>query len=172
MTNPITAKNFGSKLGSWKRSATSMRSTAQALLEFGFDRYAENGDAGYLSRMVAAAREIKGLNASRMMAYVTAHANVRWNEEKGSFSKAKKKDEPVVQERAVSWYEFGKAEPTPRPLDVNKRLESMLKAVQDADEVKFSSKEAYDTLRKIRSELEALELQALELETAEERAAA
>lgn len=170
MTNqtPITAQNFANKLAGWKRSASSMRGGAQALLDFGFSQYVEHGDAGYLSRTVASALEIKGLNAKRMLQYVTAHANVRWNEQKGSFSKAKKKDAPEVQERTVPWYEFNKAPAAPRPMDVNARLEKLLEQIQEAETVKVSMKEARETLRKLQGELDTIELQALEAEEAEE----
>jgi hypothetical protein len=160
---PITAKNFGNKLSGWKRSAASMRGTAQELLDFGFAQYAEHGDAGYLSRMCHAAEEIKGLNAKRMMDYVLAHANVKWNKDKHSFSKAKKKDEPAVEERAVNWFEYGVAKSDePKAFDVNKRLESLLKGLRDAENLKVEIEGARELLAELGRELDNVELEILE----------
>lgn len=161
----VTTKNFSSKLSAWKRSATSMRGNAQEILDFGFTAYVEHGDAGYLSRMYTAASEIRGINAGRMFRYIVAHANVRWNEEKSSFAKSSKKDAASVEPRAVPWYEFEKPVAEARALDINKRIDSLIKQIGEAEKVKLSPKEAHELVSKLDALISKLE------ETSEEQAA-
>lgn len=72
----ITPKNFNDKLASWVKGASSMRQGCQDIIAFGMGMYVSHGDSGYLTRLYQSAVQVKGLNATRLSAYIKAHANV------------------------------------------------------------------------------------------------
>lgn len=138
MPAPITTKNFTAKLASWKTQAGSMRGNAQSILTFGMDHYQAHGDAGYLSRMYAAACTVKGINADKMRDWIRAHANVKLGRDKlgqPAFSKVTKKAAPETTPTAERglWWEYGKSpNPSPKTVDVGKRIESIAAAIDSA----------------------------------------
>ena len=172
-TTNITTKNFTTKLSAWSKSAGSMRQTAQEILEFGFEQYLEHGDAGYLSRLVAAAFETKGINANQMKKFVLAHANLSWSGDTKSFSKTKgKKGEPnpaVVTTHGV-WWEFEKpaSQAAKKPLDVNARLTRLVDAIDGAEEIKISVREARALVNKLLAVIETAERAELDQELIDE----
>jgi hypothetical protein len=152
-TTEITDKNFGTKLGDWKRSAGSMRQGLQDMVVFALSVYRDVGDAGYLSRLVVAANETKGVNGKLFLDFVRGHANVTWQHEKGSFRKSGGKGEPAsVTMPSTNWWEFDKPRNESdkgKTIDVNKRLASLLDAIEKADDIAVDHKTARELLHKI-----------------------
>jgi hypothetical protein len=173
-SSTITAKNFSTKLAAWKRSAGSLRDSAQAIIMFGFAAYRDHGDAGALSRMMAAAVDAKGVNAKRMDDYIRAHANVRWDDKSGAYRKAKKGAAAEVTAPDVPWYEFEKPAAGPRAYDINRALDAIRATIEKGDrDVKVSPIEARKLLDEIRSLVDTLETDAeiaSELQRADEAA--
>lgn len=161
MTTSITTKNFASKVSTWSKAAGSLRQSAQDILDFGFSQFVEHGDAGYLSRMVVAAMETKGVNAAQMRRYVSHHTNLVWNEEGKLFRKAKKGEAAHVEPVRGSWWEFEKAKgTTTKPFDVNGRLTKLVDAMEEAIELKISPKEARELIAKLTKLVEQAETDA------------
>jgi hypothetical protein len=101
-----------------------MRQGAQDLIIFGLDVYAAHGDAGYLSRLVAQAEQIKGISHSKIKAFITHHANVVWNKDTTSFKKMGK-GAAEVKPVAINWWETGKEQDPVKTLKIDSRLDSI-----------------------------------------------
>jgi hypothetical protein len=136
MHTTITNNNFSSRLNGFKRSAGNMRQTAQELINYGLIRYRDHGDSGDLSRVYAAAADVKGINAATIKTYILDHANVKLRRDKNKnpvFRKLEKGIPAEVSEPESNWWEYKRETVTDSTVHVAKRMESIIKAMTRAE---------------------------------------
>ncbi len=136
-----TVKNFSAQLKAITNSAITQRENAQSILEFGFERYKENGDTGYLTRTVQACVGVRSLNTEKMIGYVKSIANVKYVKSKDG-SKVFKKVKDQLPEAAgytlEKWFNF-EAEKTATVAKKSKldKAVDAINALDDKDRVKL-----------------------------------
>ncbi len=136
----ITVKNFSTKLSGVIKSASSMRDNLQALLLFAMDHYGVHKDTTYLTRCMAACVGVKALPTQKMKEYIQAHVNVTYREIEVKKGKDKGKKVRVFKMKgthpeftipSVPWYAFSKAGDVVTDLDVDARVTSFVKALEN-----------------------------------------
>ena len=132
----ITTKTFNASLASTIKSAKTMRTNAQLLIDFGFIQYKDTGDSGYLSRIVAACIGVKSLNTAKMIGYIESIANVKHAKSKDGSHVFKKtpKEEPTINDYCENWYEFETAETVQGDFDVAAKIAAIVKGASKASE--------------------------------------
>ena len=166
MSNAITTTNFSARLNGFSKSGTNMRKSAQEIIEFGFQRYLDTGDAGYLARLFGAAEKTKGINAKLILAYITDHANVKLSRNKDKspkFNKVEKGIDAEVRTPDTEWWNYQKSTTVDPTIYVAKRINSIANAMAKADE----AGKAVD-MTDIRSALNALQDQ-IDMRLAEDK---
>ena len=134
-----TAKNFSSQLKAITKSAITQRENAQSILEFGFERYKENGDTGYLTRTVQACIGVRSLDTQKMVGYVKSIANVKYVKSSDG-SKVFKKIKDQLPEAAgytlEKWFNFEveKTATTAKKSKLDKAVDA-INALDDKDRV-------------------------------------
>lgn len=141
----ITKANFNAKLASFKKSGLSIRDGAQELIIFGLAQYGEHGDAGFLTRVIATANEIKTLPSRTLKDYIKAHANLAYGKGPDQvlrFAKVSKSAPIEVTMPTVTWYEWegNSSNDAKADFNVTQQLKALMgrykKAVDEGKEIK------------------------------------
>lgn len=144
-TIAITTGNFNAKLASFKKSSLSIRDNAQELIVFGLNQYREHGDAGYLSRLIAAANEVKSLPSRTLKEYIKAHANLMYTKGPDKierFAKVSKSAPIEVTMPEVTWYnwEGNNTNQATADFNITQQLKALMgrykKAVEEGKQIK------------------------------------
>lgn len=125
----ITTKNFKSQLNSLVKSTTTQRDKLQALIEFGFDKFAENGDTTYLTMAMCAVMSVRSFRTETLKNYITDHCPLKFMKEKNAykFKKLKNAENKLLKEVTTVWYEHDKKGEAVPDIDVIMRAKNMLK---------------------------------------------
>jgi hypothetical protein len=105
----LSNKEFAAKITGLKRSASSIRTTVDVLLQSGFAQAKEHGNLGQLSKIMTVAVAERSINSLSIKDYIQAHANVKWTKNKdGDMVFAKdggKQDKLEVSIPTVAWFD-------------------------------------------------------------------
>lgn len=127
----ITKQNFKSQLNSLVKSTTTQRDKLQALIVFGLERFADNGDTTYLTMAMVAVMQVRSFRTETLKGYITDHAPLSFKKEKNTykFTKLKGYANELLKPIEGVWYERdNKGEATP-DIDVLVRTKNMIRAL-------------------------------------------
>ena len=135
-----TDKGFQSSLTKARESVESGFSLIQDCILYGLEKYRDNSaDSSYLSRAVAIAGEIKGMNANQVKAYIQEHANVMLRKvEDGSFKFKKTGKGPATVTMPIEGYNWWNEVSEARGLradmvDPVGELQKLIKRIKDKE---------------------------------------
>lgn len=131
----VTEKTFSKVLSSFIKGQTTSRDTLQALLGFGFEQYANNRNAAYLSSILAKCKGVKSVPTITVLEYIKAHANVKYVKLSDNTMGFKMDgDNPVVTNPTVTWYDWegGKHNNIKADMDVTAQVKALLTRITKA----------------------------------------
>jgi hypothetical protein len=140
MTTLNTAEQMNTLLGKITRASQSLRSRTQDYLIHAAGHAYQHGDVSYFAKLVKAA---KGADAKRITAWAVEYGFTQINAKDGSAKlvKAARKAADFADGAAVvehltteadNWWEIGIKAKAPAVLDVNKKVQSIIKALTEA----------------------------------------
>jgi len=132
----LSPTNFKARLKTFGDTQGTIRDKAQAFIEFGLEFYAgEHADTTYLTQFMRACVGKRALNTKQILAYITAHANVKWaktSDDSHVFKKAAKGEPVKVEMPSIKWFDWEKEPASPKKINPIKRVDSLIKALEKA----------------------------------------
>lgn len=152
MSKAISKSNFNSVVSAWGRSTKNGNARAQEIIMYAGIEYADKGSAGVFDTFMAAAKaNCTKPVYNKLMAYIKEHTNLTF----GNVGKANPKDGTYKQgfktgdkqkarwiEPQVTWFDFNKEQKQPAALDPIKRLNSLIKLLEDSERAVTNRKTA------------------------------
>jgi len=137
----VTAKNFGTKLAGATRSIKTASANLQELLAFAGQDYLDNGDSGFLKKLVNACVGVQGLATGKMIGYIVESSDLKCvSVEIKSGTNAGKKERVFKREQsgskvartfklpAYDWTQWMKPDEAVTLKDIDESIKNLIKS--------------------------------------------
>lgn len=158
-----TVKQFNSKIGSIKKSASTLRDNVQQCFDFGLLQYGEHSNSTFLSQLLSTVAGSKAMAYRQLQSYIQAHANITLTDAKDKKGNVKKDadgkalkvfkkregEDAKIELPTCNWYEFEKEQHTKEvdPADVIKSAAKRIANAIEKGNLKGTKVNARDYLK-------------------------